>query len=350
MSEDKWKNELTPEQYQILRQKGTEAAFSGQYYQTKDKGKYSCAACGADLFSSDTKFDSETGWPSFDQAIPKAIKLIPDNSHGVQRTEVVCAKCGSHLGHVFNDGPTQTGQRYCINSICLNLKKEKMNNKIKSNNILLIIVSLIMIVGLSYYFSTIYNSSHLDIIEINEYEGQDLSSINDFRENSIKGPQYINKNSYQLEIKGLVENPESFTYDEIINNFPSQKKVVKLNCVEGWSVTILWEGIVLRDLFDQVKPTDQVKTIIFRAVDGYSTSFPLSYFDDHDILMVYKMNDTVLPPERGFPFQLVAESKWGYKWIKWITEIEFSADENLQGYWEQRGYSDSGNLDQSFLD
>ncbi|PIR06626.1 MAG: oxidoreductase [Candidatus Komeilibacteria bacterium CG11_big_fil_rev_8_21_14_0_20_36_20] len=225
-----------------------------------------------------------------------------------------------------------------------------MNNKIKSNNILLIIVSLIMIVGLSYYFSTIYNSSHLDIIEINEYEGQDLSSINDFRENSIKGPQYINKNSYQLEIKGLVENPESFTYDEIINNFPSQKKVVKLNCVEGWSVTILWEGIVLRDLFDQVKPTDQVKTIIFRAVDGYSTSFPLSYFDDHDILMAYKMNDTVLPPERGFPFQLVAESKWGYKWIKWITEIEFSADENLQGYWEQRGYSDSGNLDQSFLD
>ena len=107
---------------------------------------------------------------------------------------------------------------------------------------------------------------------------------------------------------------------------------------------------MLRDLFDEVEPTDRAKTVILRAADGYSTSFPLEYFYDNDILMAYKMNDAVLPPERGFPFQLVAESKWGYKWIKWISEIEFSDDENYQGFWEKRGYSDTGDLDNSFLD
>ena len=122
-TEDEWKKKLTLQQYQVLRQKGTDPAFSGKYYQTKDKGMYHCAACQAKLFSSDTKFGSGTGWPSFDQALPGAVKFLPDNSYGMRRTEVVCAKCGSHLGHVFDDGPTKTGKRYCINSVCLNLKK-----------------------------------------------------------------------------------------------------------------------------------------------------------------------------------------------------------------------------------
>jgi DMSO/TMAO reductase YedYZ molybdopterin-dependent catalytic subunit len=229
-----------------------------------------------------------------------------------------------------------------------------MNKRIKFNDIILLIFAVIMVVGLSYYFYTVYNRTrgmrHLDVVEINNYEGKDLSSINDFRENSIKGPQYINRENYKLEVKGLVENSKSFSYNDIVNNFASHKKVVTLNCVEGWSVTILWEGILLRDLFNQAKPTDQANTVIFRAYDGYSTSFPLSYFYDNDILMAYKMNDAVLPPERGFPFQLVAESKWGYKWIKWITEIEFSSDQNFEGYWEKRGYSDIGDLDKPFLD
>ncbi len=228
-----------------------------------------------------------------------------------------------------------------------------MLKKIKSNNLILIAFAAILVVGLSYYFHTAYNrilgTRHLDVVEVDNYEGQNLSSVNNFRENSIKGPQYINQGKYQLEIKGLVENPKILTYDEIIGNFKSQKKVVKLNCVEGWSVTILWEGVLLRDLFDQVKPTGQAKVVIFRAVDGYSTSFPLSYFYDNDILMAYKMNEAKLLPERGFPFQLVAESKWGYKWIKWIKEIEFSNDENFEGYWEKRGYSDTGDLDKEFL-
>lgn len=121
-TEEDWKKQLTPEQYTVLRQKGTEAPFSGKLLHEKREGMYTCAACGQQLFSSDTKFDSGTGWPSFDTALPGAVKLVADNSHGMRRTEVVCSNCGSHLGHVFEDGPTDTGQRYCINSVCLDLE------------------------------------------------------------------------------------------------------------------------------------------------------------------------------------------------------------------------------------
>ena len=116
------KQKLTPEQYKVLREKGTEAPFSGKYLHEKKDGVYSCFVCDNPLFSSNTKFDSGTGWPSFDKAIPGAVKEITDMSLGMTRTEAVCAKCGSHLGHVFNDGPTDTGTRYCMNSVCLDLK------------------------------------------------------------------------------------------------------------------------------------------------------------------------------------------------------------------------------------
>lgn len=121
---DIWKKKLTDEQYRILRQKGTEAPFSGKYLHEKRDGTYGCAACGNPLFASDAKFESGTGWPSFDQALPGAIKEIEDNSHGMHRTEIICSKCGSHLGHVFNDGPTVTRKRYCTNSVCLDLKEQ----------------------------------------------------------------------------------------------------------------------------------------------------------------------------------------------------------------------------------
>ncbi len=118
-SDDGWKKKLTPEQYTMLRQKGTEAPFSGTLLHEHRDGMYKCAACGNPLFASGTKFDSSTGWPSFDDALPGAVKFIDDDSLGMHRTEVVCAQCGSHLGHLFDDGPTTTGKRYCLNSVCL---------------------------------------------------------------------------------------------------------------------------------------------------------------------------------------------------------------------------------------
>jgi peptide-methionine (R)-S-oxide reductase len=124
-TEEEWRKTLTPEQYRVLRQRGTEAPGSGAYLHEKRQGMYACSACANPLFSSDAKFDSGTGWPSFDQALPGAVRYIEDNDHGMRRTEVVCAKCGSHLGHVFDDGPRQTtGKRYCMNSVCLRLEEE----------------------------------------------------------------------------------------------------------------------------------------------------------------------------------------------------------------------------------
>lgn len=124
LSDAELKKKLTPEQYKILRKKGTEMPFSGKYVNTKDVGKYTCVVCGNILFGSETKFDSRTGWPSFEDAVPGSVVMVKDLSHGMNRTEVTCAKCGSHLGHVFEDGPGETGKRYCINSTCLNLKKD----------------------------------------------------------------------------------------------------------------------------------------------------------------------------------------------------------------------------------
>ena len=187
-------------------------------------------------------------------------------------------------------------------------------------------------------------------VEIREYEGSPLSSIKDFRENSIKGPQYVDIGSYKLKVAGLVKREKTFKYDEVIKRFKNYKKVLTLYCVEGWAVNILWEGVLVRDIISQAGVKDNAKTVIFHAVDGYTTSFPIGYIMDNDILLAYKMNDVILPPERGFPFQLVAEDKWGYKWIKWVKEIELSDNVNYKGYWESRGFSNEGDLDKSFLE
>ena len=190
----------------------------------------------------------------------------------------------------------------------------------------------------------------LQAMEISEYEGKNLSSVNDFRENSIKGPQHVDIAMYELEVTGLVEKPLNLTYDEVIDGYKHYKKMVRLNCVEGWSAEILWEGMLVKDILNEAGVLPETKTVIFHAYDDYTTSFPIDYIMDNDIIMAYRMNEITMPPERGYPFQLVAESKWGYKWIKWITKIELSDDEYYRGYWESRGYSNKADLDESFFD
>jgi len=204
--------------------------------------------------------------------------------------------------------------------------------------LLLLAFTTIPVGSMIWWATTANEPKDLGYVEIREYEGIDLSSITAFRENSIRGPQHIDTEDYRLTVTGLVNNELEYTYDDVISNYPVFEKVVTLHCVEGWSVTILWEGILVKDLIEAAGVDPNATVVIFYAYDGYSTSVPLDYIINNNIIMAYKMNGVVLPPERGFPFQLVAESKWGYKWIKWITTIELSDNEDYLGFWERRGY------------
>jgi hypothetical protein len=220
------------------------------------------------------------------------------------------------------------------------------NGKITIYVVLTVLISAAAVALIIYSIPWKSKPIVLSGVEVTSYQGEKLGSINDFRENSIKGPQYIDKDKYRLQITGLVSSSTSYSYDDILKLLAYQK-VVTLNCVEGWSVKILWEGVLVKDLFKNLTIKPDANTVIFYAVDGYTTSFPLDYIMNNNIIMADKMNGVVLPPERGFPFQLVAEQKWGYKWIKWITKIELSNDPNYKGYWESRGYSNNGDLNSS---
>ena len=180
--------------------------------------------------------------------------------------------------------------------------------------------------------------------EIRDYQGQNLASIADVRENAIKGTQFINVSTYHLEITGLVNQTLDYTYDQVANNFLKYQKVLTLFCVEGWSTKILWEGFLVSDLIKEAGVNSSAVGVIFYASDGYSTELPLDYITNNSILLSYKMNGLVIPPERGFPFQLVAESQYGYKWIKWVTKIELTDNPNYLGFWESRGYPNNATI------
>ena len=202
---------------------------------------------------------------------------------------------------------------------------------------------IIIIILISAFPTRHDNAAALESAEIREYNGENLSLISEFRENSIRGPQNIDIKKYRLKVGGLVKDSLSLKYDDVLK-YNKYSKVITLHCVEGWSAKILWEGILLKDLFDAAGADKEADTVIFYAQDGYSSSLPLSYVLDNNILLAYEVNGVTLPPERGFPFQVAAEDKWGYKWVRWVTEIKLSDDPEYKGYWEKAGYNQDGDV------
>ncbi len=174
-------------------------------------------------------------------------------------------------------------------------------------------------------------------VEIRDYQGEKLGSIDDFRENSLKGPQTIDAATYRLVVDGLVSKPASYSLVDLARE-PRRAKVVELVCVEGWRVKALWEGFSLARLLAAAQPLSTANTVIFHAVDGFTSSLPLATILERDLMLADRLNGIPLPPERGFPLQVVAEEKLGYKWVKWLTRIELSDDPLYRGTYEAAGF------------
>ena len=179
--------------------------------------------------------------------------------------------------------------------------------------------------------------------EIREYQGVQLDPAIGPRDNSIAGIQQVDLNSYQLLLTGLVEKPVNYSYEQVLEKEKAQR-LITLYCVEGWQATVLWEGVRITDLLADAGIKDEATVVIFHCVDGYTTSMPLATIKDKEMLLAYSANGVTLPASMGFPFIVVAEDKLGYKWARWVNEIELSSDENHQGYWEKRGYSNDATV------
>jgi DMSO/TMAO reductase YedYZ molybdopterin-dependent catalytic subunit len=222
---------------------------------------------------------------------------------------------------------------------------EKPKNLQKIISAVFVAMLLVLVFAAVYYGNQVANQPPtLYPGEIRDYQGENLSSIADFRENSIKGPQNVTTSTYRLQITGLVNRTVEYTYDDVLSKFQRYQKVVTLHCVEGWSVKILWEGFLVNDVLAEAGVNRNAVAVIFYAYDGYSTMLPLDYLTSKSIIIAYKMNGLTLPPERGFPFELVSESQYGYKWIKWITKMELTDNPDYLGFWESRGFPNNATL------
>jgi len=213
------------------------------------------------------------------------------------------------------------------------------------------IVTLISIVVLIMLLSTCAKSGKVDEPDtfsqatnsrfrtgkIKEYKGKLLSPAVGPRDNSINGVQKVDISTYTLKIDGLVTNPVEMKYAEVLK-MPAYERLITLHCVEGWSATMLWKGVLLEELLAKAAPLSSAITVIFHGYDGYTTSLPLSTIIEKKLIMAYNANNIALPPEMGYPFIIVAEDKLGYKWARWVTRIELSNDSTFKGYWEVRGY------------
>jgi DMSO/TMAO reductase YedYZ molybdopterin-dependent catalytic subunit len=182
-------------------------------------------------------------------------------------------------------------------------------------------------------------------VEATEFMGHALTPISRQNNNALNGTQYIDRATYRLTVDGLVEHPLSLSYADL-QAYPQLSQLMDLDCVEGWNFTAKWTGPALSALFDDAGVKPEAKIAIFHTTDvpqGYS-SLDLSYIYDNNIIIALKDNDITLPPDRGFPFQVVAMSKFGYKWAKWITEIELSSDTSFRGYWESAGFNNNADV------
>jgi DMSO/TMAO reductase YedYZ molybdopterin-dependent catalytic subunit len=197
-------------------------------------------------------------------------------------------------------------------------------------------------ISLLVMFFTMFCINAFSQVEIHEYQGEKLSPYDRGYDNSIKGPQKVNISTYRLIVNGKIQKTLLLTYKEI-TALPSVTKAVTLNCIEGWSEHLLFKGVRIAEIVKASVIGKDVQTVIFYAIDGYSSSLTYKYVVDNDIMLAYEINGITLNEERGFPLQVVAESKYGYKWVKWVTRIEFS-DKPYEGYWEQRGYDNDAGI------
>jgi len=179
--------------------------------------------------------------------------------------------------------------------------------------------------------------------EITEFKGEKLTPLKEQANTYIGKPPKVDLSKYRLQVTGKVNKPLELSYDEILA-LPREARVIDLNCVEGWGFKALWTGVKVVDLAALAEADPKAKTVIFHEIGGtYSSALPLEYLREMNVLLAFQVNGLAIPPERGFPFQVTAEGKWGYKWVKWVEKIEFS-DKDYQGYWEKRGYPNSADI------
>lgn len=186
----------------------------------------------------------------------------------------------------------------------------------------------------------------LGTVEISKYDGKPLTDFKTLVDNSVRGPQTVDIASYRLVIDGAVSNPQHLTYAEVLA-YDHYQKLITLHCVEGWSATGLFEGILMKDLLTQAGPLSSAVTVIFHGVDDYTTSLPLATVLERNMLLVYRVNNASLIARNGYPFQLAAEDKLGYKWCKWVVRIELSTDPNFKGFWERQGFGNDAEVNPS---
>jgi DMSO/TMAO reductase YedYZ molybdopterin-dependent catalytic subunit len=217
----------------------------------------------------------------------------------------------------------------------------------KRFNIWLVPLSIVIAL-LSFPISACSRSTFTTVpgeVEATEFQGVKLTPIKDQNNNALQGTQIIDKNTYKLTVDGLVDHPLTLSYADL-QAYPQISQLMDLNCVEGWNFTAKWTGPALSAIFADAGVKPEAVIAIFYTADvpeGY-TSLDLNYINTNNIIIALKLNDITLPPDRGFPFQVVAKSKFGYKWAKWVTRIELSSDTNFRGYWESNGYNNNADI------